>query len=35
MHGLESENEGTISIIVKSPVNSSIAGGMFALPELN
>ena len=34
MHGLESENEGKISIIVKSPVNSSIAGGLFALPEL-
>ena len=34
MHGLESEKEGKISIIVKSPVNSSIAGGMFALPEL-
>ena len=34
MHGLESEKESTILIMVKSPVNSSIAGGMFALPEL-
>ena len=32
MHGLESEKEGTVSIMVKSPVSSGTADGMFALP---
>ena len=35
IHGLESENEGTVSITVSPPISSNIAGGMLALPELS